>query len=93
MKKRFTKERGENPDEVRQDPYGNILRKDQFGRDTRQIDPFCGWPAGAGARRYTDPAAEQGWAPSADGTVRGLWGRLSGGILDVRTIVGIYLVS
>ena len=30
------KVRGENPDNVRQDPYGNMLRKDQFGRDTRQ---------------------------------------------------------
>ncbi len=30
------KVRGENPDDVRQDPYGNTIRKDQFGRDTRQ---------------------------------------------------------
>ena len=30
------KVRGENPDNVRQDSYGNMLRRDQFGRDTRQ---------------------------------------------------------
>ena len=30
------KVRGENPDDVRQDPYGNVLRRDQFGRNTRQ---------------------------------------------------------
>ena len=30
------KVRGENPDEVRQDPYGNTIRKNQFGQDTRQ---------------------------------------------------------
>ena len=27
--------RGENPDDTRQDPYGNMLRRDQFGRNTR----------------------------------------------------------
>lgn len=28
------KVRGEDSDEVRQDPYGNEIRKDQFGEDT-----------------------------------------------------------
>ncbi len=30
------KVRGENPNEMRQDPYGNKLGKDQFGEDTDQ---------------------------------------------------------
>lgn len=30
------KVRGKDPDKVRQDPYGNRIRRDQFGQDTPQ---------------------------------------------------------